>query len=265
MIRRLFYLLALLVALGFGAGMYVGFVKTQWFSSAPAPAVVKLPAPVPARRATPEPKRAEPAAPLPAVERPARRTAAAKPEPSPAVPVPAPAAAAGLLTIHSDVPGAQVFIDRQFVGTAPVNAHELALGAHKVNVSAPGYEGVAETIDVEPGPREITIKLREVRLDADIEVVHKHRMGSCRGHLVATPQGMRYETSDDSDSFYVALGDFESLEVDYLKKNLKLKIKKGRTFDFTDPEGNADHLFVFHRDVVKARERLLKGDPPATP
>ena len=264
MIRRLFFLLALLVALGFGAGMYVGFVKTQWFSSAPAPVAVKTPPAAPVRRTTPETKRAEPAAP-PAVERPARRTAAAKPEPSPAAPAPAPAAAAGLLTIHSDVPGAQVFIDRQFVGAAPVKGHEIALGAHKVNVSAPGYEGVAETIDVEPGPREITIKLREVRLDAEIDVVHKHRMGSCKGRLVATPQGMRYETSDDSDTFYVALGDFESLEVDYLKKNLKLKIKKGRTFDFTDPEGNADHLFVFHRDVVKARERLLKGDPPATP
>jgi len=264
-IRRLFFLIALLVALGFFAGMYVGFVKTQWFSRAAAPAVVKAPPAAPVRRTTPEPKRAEPGEPPPAVERPARRTASAKPEPSPAVPVPAPAAAAGLLTIQSDVPGAQVFIDRQFVGTTPLKGHEVALGAHKVNVSAPGYEGVAETIDVEPGPREITIKLREVRLDAEIDVVHKHRMGSCRGRLVATPQGMRYETSDDSDTFYVALGDFETLEVDYLKKNLKLKIKKGRTFDFTDPEGNADHLFVFHRDVVKARERLLKGDPPATP
>jgi hypothetical protein len=132
-------------------------------------------------------------------------------------------------------------------------------------VSAPGFEGVAETIDVEPGPRELMIKLREVRLDAEIDVIHKHRMGSCKGRLVATPQGMKYETSDQSDRFDIALGDFETLEVDYLKKNLTLKIKKGRTFDFADAEGNADHLFVFHRDVVKARARLLKGDPPATP
>lgn len=265
MIRRLFFLLALLVALGFGAGMYVGFIKTQWFSSTAPPVAVKAPAAAPVRRATAEAKRAEPAAPAPAAERPARRPAAPKPESVPTASAPAPATTAGLLTIHSDVPGAQVFIDRQFVGTAPVNAHEVALGAHKVNVSAPGYEGVAETIDVEPGPREITIKLREVRLDAEIDVVHKHRLGSCTGRLVATPQGMRYETSDHGDSFSVALGDFELLEVDYLKKNLKLKIRKGRTFDFTDAEGNADHLFVFHRDVVKARERLMKGDPPATP
>lgn len=263
MIRRLFLLLALLVALGFGAGVYVGLIKTKWLAGMPEPAVVKKAPPAPAPRGTPEVKRVEPAVPPPAVERRAPRPAPAKVEPAPVAS--APAAAVGLLTIQSDVPGAQVFIDRQFVGAAPVKAHELTLGSHKVNVSAPGFEGVAETIDVEPGPRELTIKLREVRLDAEIDVIHKHRMGSCTGRLVATPQGMRYETQDSGDRFDVALGDFEALEVDYLKKNLKLKIKKGRTFDFSDPAGNADHLFVFHRDVVKARERLLKGDPPATP
>lgn len=259
-IRRLFLLVALLIALGFGAGVYVGLVKTNRLAGRPAPAAVKAPA-APVPRVGPETKRVEPAAPPP-VERPARRAPVAGAEPAPA---PAAAPRVGLLTITSDVAGAQIFIDREFVGTAPVRAHEVAIGAHKVNVSAPGFEGVAETIDVEPGPRELMFKLREVRLDAEIDVIHKHRMGSCTGRLVATPQGMRYETSDRSDRFDVALSDFETLEVDYLKKNLKLKIRKGRSFDFTDPEGNADHLFVFHRDVVKARERLLKGDPPATP
>jgi len=102
-----------------------------------------------------------------------------------------------------------------------------------------------------------------VRLDAAIDVIHKHRIGSCKGRLVASPQGLRYEASDKLDAFATALLDVETLEVDYLKKNLKVKIKRGRTFDFTDPVGNADHLFVFHRDVEKARERLKKGDPPA--
>lgn len=193
-----------------------------------------------------------------------RRTPAPKPAPEPEPAATAPAAV-GLLSIDSDVAGAQVFIDRQFVGVAPVKGHEVTPGLHKVNVSAQGFEGVAETIEVAPGPRDLMIKLREVRLEAEIEVVHKHRFGSCEGRLVATPQGLRYVTSDQSDRFEVALSDFETLEVDYLKKNLKIKVRKGRTFDFTDAEGNADHLFVFHRDVVKARERLLKGDPPATP
>ena len=48
------------------------------------------------------------------------------------------------------------------------------------------------------------------------------------------------------------------------EKNLKVKLPKGKQFNFTDPQGNADHLFVFHRDVEKARERLKKGDLAAT-
>ena len=41
--------------------------------------------------------------------------------------------------------------------------------------------------------------------------------------------------------------------------------KKGKKYDFTDPQGNPDRLFVFHRDVDKARARLKRGDPPALP
>ena len=52
--------------------------------------------------------------------------------------------------------------------------------------------------------------------------------------------------------------------MDYLEKNLKVKIKGGKQFNFTDPNGNADTLFVFQRDVEKARQRLLKGEAPAT-
>jgi hypothetical protein len=104
-----------------------------------------------------------------------------------------------------------------------------------------------------------------VRLDAKIAVVHKHRIGSCRGQLIATPQGLRYDTADKDDGFSVQLRDLETFQVDYLEKNLKVKLQKGRRYDFTDPDGNADRLFVFHLDVEKARERLKKGDPPANP
>ena len=171
----------------------------------------------------------------------------------------------GRLRIDSDVPGAQVFIDRQFVGAAPAVAENVAPGAHQLNVSAPGYDSVATSIEVEPGEREIVVKLREVRLDLSAAVVHKHGIGSCSGRLVATPQGIRYETSNKGDAFTSPLLDLETFQVDYLEKNLRVKLPKGRQFNFTDPEGNADRLFVFHRDVEKARERLRKGDPPATP
>lgn len=40
-------------------------------------------------------------------------------------------------------------------------------------------------------------------------------------------------------------------------------VTNAEVFNFSDLEGNADRLFVFHRDVEKARERLRKGDRPA--
>jgi hypothetical protein len=157
-----------------------------------------------------------------------------------------------------------VFIDRQYIGTAPVTAENVRPGTHQLNVSAEGFDGLAQTIDVEPGPREITIRLREVRLDLALDVVHKHGIGSCRGRLIATPQGLRYETANKDDSFTIPLSGLETFQVDYIEKNLRVKLLKGRQFNFTDPEGNSDRLFVFHRDVERARERLSKGFTPAS-
>ncbi len=214
-----------------------------------------------------------PKAAAPPVVAPAPRKAEASPEPRPrasAAPAPAETVApvdaaptTATLYIDSDVPGAQVFIDRKFVGAAPATASDVAPGSHVINVSAEGFEGVSTRIDATPGSMNVTLKLREVRLDAKLDVVHKHRMGSCTGRLVATPQGLRYDTTDKDDAFSTTLLDLETLEVDYLAKNLRIKSTKGKRFDFTDPQGNADHLFVFHRDVDKARQRLKKGDPPA--
>ena len=68
---------------------------------------------------------------------------------------------------------------------------------------------------------------------------------------------------EKDDAFSAALVDLEQFQVDYLEKNLRLKPRKGKQFNFTDPEGSADRLFVFHRDVERARERLKRGDSPA--
>jgi PEGA domain len=222
-----------------------------------ATATANAPAPLPPSR---EATRAGAAPPRAAA---APRAPAAKVEAEPAPAAEAPLSV-GVLHIDSDVPGAQVFIDREFLGAAPVTAASVKPGTHRVNVSAEGYDGVAETIEVSPGPRDVMIKLKEVRLDTKLNVVHKHRLGSCTGRLIATPQGMRYETADKDDSFAAPLLDLETFDVDYLEKNLRVKHRKGKLFNFTDPEGNADRLFVFHRDVEKARERLKKGDPAAS-
>jgi len=220
-------------------------------ATAPAAAPDRAPSAGDAPTATPEPaprRAARPVATTPAADTP---------------PVTEALPDAGILRIDSDVPGAQVFIDRQFIGAAPVVAENITPGSHQLNVSAEGFDSLATAIDVVPGPREIVVRLREVRLDSSVDVIHRHGIGSCRGRLVATPQGLRYETSNREDSFAAALLELETFQVDYLAKNLRVKAPKGRQFNFTDPEGNADRLFVFHRDVEKARERLRKGDPPA--
>jgi hypothetical protein len=73
---------------------------------------------------------------------------------------------------------------------------------------------------------------------------------------VATVNGLRYEAAEGGDSFSAPLADLETFQVDYLEKNLRIALRKGRTYNFTDPDGNADRLFVFQRDVENARRRL---------
>jgi hypothetical protein len=245
------------------AGIWVGL--NQFARPAEPARTAVRESPPPPLKAVEAPNASTPAPEPEAPRRSSRRAAAPKPDVAPAPAPAAPDAPADVATlrIDSDVPGAQVFIDREFIGQAPVTARNVRPGSHRINVSAQGYEGVADTIDVTPGTREITIRLKDIRLDAKLDVVHKHRMGSCKGHLTATPQGIRYETADKDDGFRAALLDMETFEVDYLKKNLRVKLRNGRQYDFTDPEGNADRLFVFHRDVAKAADRLRKGDTPA--
>jgi hypothetical protein len=226
------------------------------------PAAVEPSAPRPAGDARAE-AGAPPSQPAPRI---ARREPAAAPAPKPAPPpapdpVPAPPAT-GTLSIDSDVPGAQVFIDRVFIGATPVIAPNVKPGTHRLNVSARRRRrrnvrrrsGTARHPDQAEG--------RSPRCHN--RGPPSAPMGSCRGQLIATPQGLRYETADKDDGFSVPLQDLEAFQVDYLAKQLKLKLQKGKQYEFSDPDGNADRLFVFHRDVEKARERLRKGDPPAS-
>ncbi len=227
---------------------------------------VTLEQPVAVPRAARRPAAAAPSASardsVPRAEEPsASRTEA--PEPS-SPETPPPSAECGVLRIEADVPGAQVFIDRQFVGAAPVTADNLTPGTHQLNVSAEGFDSIAMPIEVTVGSRDMLVRFREVRLDSAIDVVHRHGVGSCRGKLVATPSGIRYETANKGDAFTTPLHTLETFQVDYLEKNLRVKLPKGRQFNFTDPDGNADRLFVFHRDVEKARDRLKRCDTPAS-
>jgi hypothetical protein len=261
--RRFLFILAAGLVLLVGALVTFNLTRPRPEPQEAASDSVRPTLPTPPSPAAEPPKAAAPAI----VPEPARRSARRGPSPKAApsaaeAPAPAETSAGGILRIDSDVAGAQVFIDREYVGATPVTASNVKPGTHRLNVSAQGYEGVADTIEVSPGPRDIVVKLKEVRLDAKIDVVHKHRFGSCQGRLIATPRGLRYETTNKDDGFSSALLDLGTFQVDYLEKNLRVTPRSGKRYDFTDPDGNADRLFVFHRDVEKARERLKKGDSP---
>lgn len=173
----------------------------------------------------------------------------------------APAASTtGSLKVESDVAGASVFLDREFKGATPLTIEAVTPGSHRLNVAAEGFQSYADTIDVPVGPSTVEVRFKEVKLNESIKVVHKHTVGSCEGQLIADTAGIRYEASDKDDAFVMKHAEIEVFEVDYLKKNLRIKKRGGRSYNFTNE--SADALFVFHRNVQAARARLAKGDAP---
>lgn len=227
--------------------------------------MARKPATTPPGVGAPAPTATAPAPAAPKSEPPTAARPPASKAPSPvATPTPAaePAATLGTLVIESDVPETSVFIDRVYLGNAPITARNLTPGSHHLNMSATGYEGVSEAIDVQPGTRTISMKFKEIKLDESLDVTHKHAMGSCSGRLRASPQRLSYETTNAGDAFAIALTNLEVFEVDYVQKNLKVKIKGGKTYNFTETAGNADRLYLFHQTVEKVRQRLLSGRQP---
>ena len=230
-----------------------GLLMLAWPSDQPAPERPDRPAasapaasPVGTPRATPA---------RPAGER--RPVPAA--EPTPAAGKPRTTAS---LLVESDVPETTVFVNRVFKGEAPLRIEDLAPGSYQINLSPTGYESVALPVEVTAGEEKtLSWKFKEVRLNERIAAVHKHGIGSCSGTLSATPRGLAYETTH-ADAFLVPLTSLEAFEVNYIEKNLRVRVPGGKTFNFSDPDGNADRLYLFHQNVEKARKRLKDGKRP---
>jgi hypothetical protein len=221
----------------------------------PAPAT-NASAPAPSPRIVPKKVDSAPVAEAP------RKTPVKKAEPKKVEEKPAPAAPTlASLSLQSDVPGASVFIDRQFVGNTPLTLDNLEPGTKRVQLTATGFDSIQRTIELAPGPNNITLRVKEVSLNARAAVTHKHGMGSCQGTLIATLDGVQYVTSNKGDAFSLPLAQLETFSVDYLEKNLRVKQRGGRTWNFTN--NDADVLFVFHRDVEAARKKLAAGYAPA--
>jgi len=205
------------------------------------------PEPEPGSRALPRPTASPRAGSAPSPGRPSPASSRAR------------AAAPPGLTVEADVPEADVFVDRVFRGKAPVTLDDVAPGPHRINVSAEGFDGYAETVEVTGGPQTVSVRFKQVRLAASVDVVHRHGIGSCRGRLSATPAGLRYAPTKGDDGFDVPLAAVERLDAEYMKKSLVVKLRGGRTYNFTEPRGNADALLAFQQAVAKAQARLASA------
>jgi hypothetical protein len=222
----------------------------------PAAPVAGTAAPSPAPTTKDEPKASTPAPPAPAKKAPIARKA----DPGPAEPAAPAAPTLATLVLETDVPGAAVFVNREYVGTTPLRVDKLEPGTKQLKLTADGYEGIERTVELLAGDNPVTMRFREVRLNKRQPVSHKHGMGGCEGTLVATVDGLAYETSNKNDAFSMPYAQIETFVVDYLEKNLRVKQKGGKTWNFTDKAAeNADALFVFHRDVEAARKKLAEG------
>jgi hypothetical protein len=164
------------------------------------------------------------------------------------------------LRVESDVPGAIVFLDKRYLGKTPVAARAISRGLHRLDVSVEGYDVHSETIQADSGEHSVMVRFQEMHLNERVDVVHRHGIGSCRGTLIATLQGLRYESVEGEHSFAAPLDAIERFEVDYLKKNLSVRLRGGRKFNFTIRDGSADPLLIFHRKVERVRSALARKD-----
>ena len=162
----------------------------------------------------------------------------------------------GSLVVESDIAGATVFVDRNFKGNTPVTIADLRPGEYSLTISLEGYDVVSRKVTVgrETVPVRVDFGEQVVALDVAVAVVHKHRFGSCLGTLVATPEGFEYQT-DHKDAFRLPFAQVEEFALDYLDNNLRVKVRRGRTYNFESPAEDMDALFVFHRDVSEFRNR----------
>ena len=255
MSSRAIFIGLIAIALVGGGALYVlrsrpAPPESKPVAAAPKPAAPAVRAPAPG----PEPAPAEPAP---------RKTAPRKSAPAPAAPAPAAAPTTATLMLDTDVPGASVFINREYVGTTPLKLDKLEPGEKQFKLTADGYDGIERKVELVAGDNPVTLKFKEVRLNQRIGVTHKHAMGSCEGTLIATLDGLTYETSNKGDAFKLSYAQVDTFVVDYLEKNLKVKQKGGKQWNFTDKAAaNADALFVFHREVEAARKKLAEGYAP---
>ena len=140
---------------GAGVALLVGVGGVFFVTGKKDPEPAPVTAPVAAPAAAPVARKAEPTPAAPAEEPAAPRKVAPKPAAPAAAPAVAAAPTLATLTLESDVPGASVFIDRQFVGNTPLTLDKLEPGTKRLQLTATGFDSVQKSVDLVAGPNTI--------------------------------------------------------------------------------------------------------------
>ena len=164
------------------------------------------------------------------------------------------------LRVTSDVAGAFVFVDRKFLGKTPLETDDVQAGSHRLQVSAEGYDGVSQSIEV-----------ARRRSDRCLGVAEDSRRSTraCRSCTSTASDRARARSSPTCAGFATRRRTgttpgrcpsvtSRSLCLDYQGKTLQIKQRGGRTWNFTTRTSNADPLLVFQREVDHARSRLAR-------
>jgi hypothetical protein len=136
---------------------------------------------------------------------------------------------------------------------APAPAETPAKTPAEAPVQRPAASAAAPTPVSYRGAATTPATPPPARVDARLPVLHKHRFGDCQGTLRAVPGTLTYATSHKEDAFRVAFAEVEAFELDADKKNLRIRSRGGKTWNFTTRDETGAALTAFHKEAARLR------------
>lgn len=167
-----------------------------------------------------------------------------------------------VVSVWQNYPSTRLEVEAQAApveGAEPENAEAAA----NAGPAATGPKPARKTAPAAPAPKATVASGRvdaraetpssEVRPGAPLPVVHKHRFGDCEGTLSATPGALTYTTANKEDGFRLTFAEVEAFELATDKKQLRVRRRGGRTWNFTVPGDNSVALDAFYQQAEKTR------------
>jgi hypothetical protein len=122
------------------------------------------------------------------------------------------------LRIKTDVADVEVFLDGKSVAKAPLTLTPVAVGAHHLALTKPGYVDHEEEVQVQAGATAKMFVIMKAlpaeppKLPAQFYAIHQHAAGgACSGMLTVTAEAIDYRSHDGHDVFHIPIQQIHSL------------------------------------------------------